>query len=424
MKVHRLQTLFCAVSLTSTLALAGCSSDKTASDSTPTPAVRTQTAKTQAIEDVVQAQGILYPIHQASISPKISAPVETFFVNRGSRVHKGELLAVLANKDLKAGVVSAQGAYDQARANYETTTKATLPEQIQNAEAAVQNAKKTLDQQQRLFESDTNLYNEGAIARKQLDATSVALTSAENAFDAAEKHLNILQSSSAKLQQQAAQGQMESAHGQYLSAQAQLGFTEIRSPIDGSVADRSVWPGDIAPAGTPLLIIMDISKVVLRIHIPQEQAAQLHLGDSATLHVPGLDAGVPAKVTVISPALDPNSTTVEVWLLADNPDRKLTPGTSVGASIVVRKVSNALTVPESAILVSDKGKDHVMTVGPDNTAHDHPVVTGIRNNGFVQILNGIQAGDQVIITGNFGLPDNSKVKPQPESDRKSTGGQN
>lgn len=403
------------------LPLTACSGGN--SDSAPVPAVQTEAAKTQAIEDVVQAQGILYPIQQASIAPKVSAPVEKFYVNRGDRVHKGQLLATLANKDLQAGVVSAEGSYDQARANYESTTTSTLPEEIQSAEAAVQDAQKTLDQQQRLFDSETNLYKQGAIAHKQLDATGVALTAAKNAYNTAQKHLQNLQASGAQQQQQAAKGQMEAAHGQYLNAQAQLGYTQIRSPIDGSVADRSVWPGDIAPAGTPLFTIVDAAKVVLRIHIPEAQAAQLHLGDPATLQVPGIQGGVPAKVSVISPALDPNSTTVEVWLVARNPDRKLAPGSSIGASIIVRKIPNALVVPESAVLVNDQGQARVMTVGPDDLAHDHPVVTGIRNKGMVQILSGVRPGDAVIVSGAYGLPDKTKVRVQPASASDSGGGQ-
>lgn len=419
----RLQTLFSVALLTATLPLTACSGGNSISDSAPTPAVQIETAKTEPIEDIVQALGILYPIHQASLSPKISAPVEKFYVNRGSRVHRGELLARLSNQDLQAGVVSARGSYDQARANYESTTTSTLPEEIQTAEAAVQDARTDLDQQQRLYESETNLYKQGAIARKQLDATGVALTAAKNAWETANKHLRNLQTSGAQQQQQAAHGQLEAAHGQYLNAQAQLGYTEIRSPIDGVVADRAVWPGDIAPAGTPLLIVMDISRVVLRLHIPEAQAAQLHIGDAATLQVPGLPTGVPAKVSIISPALDPNSTTIEIWLVANNPDHKLAPGTSVGTSIVVRKVTSALVLPISAVLVNDQGQAHVMTVGSDNVAHDHAVVTGIRNDGMVQILSGIRAGDPVIVSGAYGLPDKTKVKPQPASANNSTGGQ-
>ena len=393
--------------------LAGCSGSGDSSDKAPAVAVQTSIAKTQSIEDVFHGQGILYPIHQASLAPKITAPVERFYVNRGSRVHKGELLAVLANKDLSAGVVSARGAYDQALANYEATTSSTLPEAIQAAEAAVADARSNLANQQRLYQSELNLYRQGAIPRKQVDATAVTLTQAKSTWMTAQKRLLDLKSHGLTQLQRAAKGQMESAHGQYLNAQAQLGYSEIRSPINGVVAERSVYEGDIVPAGTPLLVVMDTSKVILRLHIPQSEASQLHIGDPATLNVPGVGGGVPAKVSIISPATDPSSTTVEVWLEADNPHHDLIPGTSVSATVVVRKVPDALVVPESAILVGDNGEKTVMVVGPDSVAQSQPVSTGVRDGNLVQILSGLHAGDQIIVEGGFGLPDKTKVKATP-----------
>lgn len=380
----------------------------------PPVAVQTAIAKVQPIEDVFQAPGILYPIHQASLTPKVTAPVERFLVNRGSRVHRGQLLAVLDNEDLKAAVIAARGTYDQARATYEATTSSTLPEEIQSAEAALTDAKSTLDQEEQLYKSETNLYKEGAIPRRQVDATGVSLTAAKNAYQTAQTHLANLRKSGAMQQQQAAKGQMESARGQYLSAEAQLAYSELRSPIDGVVADRAVYSGDVAPAGTPLITVMDISKVILQLHIPQPEAAQLHLGDPATLEVPGIPAGVPAKVTIISPALDPNSTTVEVWLEADNPHRMLAPGTSVTASILVRKIPQALVVPDSAVLVGENAEARVMVVGDDGVAHSRSVTTGVRSGNLTQILSGLQAGDQVIVGGAFGLPDGTKVRATPE----------
>jgi multidrug resistance efflux pump len=229
-------------------AMTACSGNS-AAPAPPAVAVQTVTAKVQPIEEIFQAPGILYPIHQASLTPKITAPVEQFFVNRGSRVHRGELLAVLDNQDLQAAVIAARGAYDQARANYEATTSSTLPEEIQAAEAALTDAKSAFDQEQRLYKSETNLYNEGAIPRRQVDATGVVLTAAKNAWETAKTHLANLKMSGEAQQREAAKGQIESARGQYLAAQAQLAYTELRSPIDGVVTDRAVYPGDIAPAG-------------------------------------------------------------------------------------------------------------------------------------------------------------------------------
>ncbi len=379
----------------------------------PVVNVETTVAKVQPIANVVSAQGVLFPIHQASLTPKISAPVREFYVNRGSRVHRGQLLAVLDNKDLAAGVVSAHGAYDQAQATYESTTSSTLPEEVQAANLNLEDTKANLAAQQKLYDSESKLYRQGAIARKQLDATQVALTAARSAYQTAEKHLKNLQSSGAEQQQRAATGQLETAHGQYLNAAAQLGYTEMRSPIDGVVADRGVYPGDIAPAGTPLLIVMDTSKVVVRLHIPQPQAVQLKLGDPAKLDVPGLQTKVPAKVTVISPALDPNSTTLEIWVQADNPKGGLQPGTSVGVSIIAQTIPNALVVPDSAILTGENGETHVMVVRADSLAYSQTVITGIQQGPLIQILSGLKPGEQVVVGGAYGLPDKTKVKVAP-----------
>ncbi len=376
----------------------------------PVVSVKTAPAKLQTIVDLVTAEGVLFPIHQASLSPKVSAPVRTFYVNRGDKVRRGELLAVLENKDLAAAVVTAQGSYDQAKATYASTTSSTLPEEVQTANLNVENTRTSLAAQQKLYDSEKKLYQQGAIARKQLDATEVALTAARSAYQTAEKHLQNLQASGASQQKKAAQGQLESAHGQYLGAAAQLGYTQMRSPIDGVIADRAVYPGDVAPAGTPLLIVMDTSKVVVKLHIPQPQAVLLKLGQAASLQVPGMKADVPAKVTVLSPALDPNSTTVEIWVEADNSRNELQPGTTVGVSITARTVPNALVIPANALLTGSNGDITVMVVKGDNRAYSQKIATGIRQGPMVQVVNGLRPGDQVIVSGAYGLPNKTKVK--------------
>ena len=266
------------VGSTVTMVLSGCSSDNTVPPPEPIVSVETAPVKAQSITDMVTAEGVLYPVHQASIAPKITAPVRRFYVQRGDKVHRGQLLAVLENKDLTAAVVSAQGGYDQAQATYGSTTSSALPEEIQTANLNVVNTKTDLAAQQKLYDSENNLYKQGALARKQLDATAVVLTAAQSAYETAEKHLQNLQAEGVSQQKKAAQGQLETARGQYLGAAAQLDYTEIRSPIDGVVASRAVYPGDIAPAGTPLLVVMDISKIIVQLHIPQQQAELLQAG--------------------------------------------------------------------------------------------------------------------------------------------------
>jgi multidrug efflux pump subunit AcrA (membrane-fusion protein) len=380
-------------------------------------AVQTTKAKLETISDMVAAGGTLYPLRQAALSPKISAPVRTFYVNRGDHVRRGQLLAVLENRDLAATVTASEGAFDQAQANYTKVTATALPEQLQTAELDLQNAESNLKAQQKLYDSNLWLYEQHAGARKQVDQAEVALTAAKSQYLTAKTRLQNLRTMGKTEQVNAAEGQLESARGQYLSAKAQLGYSELRSPINGVVADRSVYPGEMAAAATPLITVMDVSKVVVRLHVPQSKTALLKLGDPAALHVPGLKSGVPGKVTVFSPALDPGSTTVEIWVEAANPHHNLQPGTPVEVSMVAKVVPNALVVPASSILTASDGAKSVMVVHPDSRAFRQSVTTGIENNGEMQILSGLKPGDEIIATGAYGLPDKTKVNATPVSPR-------
>jgi HlyD family secretion protein len=181
------------------------------------------------------------------------------------------------------------------------------------------------------------------------------------------------------------------------------------------VADRSVYPGDVAQAGTPLITVMDVTSVYVRLHLPHSQSALLKVGDSGEIHLPGITQGVAGKVAVISPALDPNSTTVEVWFEAANPDNNLQPGTSVTVDVVAKVVPNALVIPLTAVLTDSNGAHSVMAIAPGDLARRQPITTGIETNGEVQVLAGLNPGETIVAIGAYGLPDNTKVKPTPVS---------
>ncbi len=377
------------------------------------------------IKQVISSEAILFPLHQAAITPKISAPVQKFYVNRGSRVRSGQLLAVLESRDLAAAEVENKGVYEQAQAEYQRTTTASVPEEMQKARLEAQAAKQELDAQQKIYEARENLFKQGALPRKELDAAAVALTQARNTHQIAQRHLNALQIGGRQQALQAARGQLTSAQGKYLAAQAQLGYTEIRSPIAGIVTDRPTWPGEMAPAGTPILTIMDLSQVIARAHIPQEQAAELKIGDAATITAPGVDGEVPGTVTVVSPALDPNSTTVEIWVQARNPGSELKPGSTVRLTMVARTVPDAVVIPPAALLSGEGGATSVMLIGADGKAHKQDVEVGIRQADAVQITKGLKPGERVVTTGAYGLPDNTKVRvivPGAESGEKAGDG--
>ena len=388
-------------------ALIGCSSQE--KEQEPVVTVQTATARKTSIEQVISTEAVLYPKNQAAITPKVVAPVCKFYVNRGAHVHKGQLLAVLENRDIAASVTENKGALEQAQASYETTTRATLPEDLLKAEGDARSAKENLDAQQKLYDSRKSLFEQGALPRKDLDSAAVALAQAREQSQVADQHLAALRAFGNKVAAQAAAGQLSSAQGKYQGSMAQLSYTEIRSPINGIVTDRPLYAGETPPAGQPLMTVMDTSSVIARAHIPQEQAALLNVGDSATISAPEVD-NVPAKVTIVSPALDPGSTTVEVWVEAPNKSGKLRPGSSVEVRMVARKINDAIVISKSAILKTPESETTVMVVGSDNRAHETVVQTGVTSGDEVQITKGLNAGQTVITVGAYGLPDNTQVK--------------
>ncbi len=388
----------------------GCSKPE---EKEPEPVVPVQTVPVQqsSIRKIIQAPAILYPSNQAAITPKISAPVHQFFVNRGDHVRKGQLLAELENRDLEAAALEAKGNYDQAAANYRNTTAASLPDEIAKSQSEVRANKETLDAAQKLYESRKKLFEEGALARKLLDEAQVAYVQARAQHEVARKHLESLQQAGKEAQIKAAEAQVEAARGHEEVAQAQLQYSKIYSPIGGVITDRPLYAGEMASTGTALLTVMDISNIIARASIPIGELHSLKAGDDATITAPGAPAEIRGKVMVVSPALDPNSTTAEVWVQAPNPGERLHPGATVQVAIVAAVLNDTLVIPATALLPTQESTgDTVLVVGADSLAHERRIETGVREGDRVQVLKGLNAGEQVITVGGYGLQDKTRVK--------------
>jgi multidrug efflux pump subunit AcrA (membrane-fusion protein) len=378
----------------------------------PAPVVPVQVAAaTQGVIRVlITADAVLYPRDQANIMPKVSAPVRRFLVNRGDHVKQGQLLAVLENSDLAAAAAESRGQLGQAEANLRVTSGGTVPEELQKAQADVEAAKAAMDAAQKLVESRQQLLAQGALPRKQVDEAQVAYAQAKGQYDTAQQHLKSLQDVGRQEMVKVAESQVEAAKGHYDAAAAQLSYTRITSPMTGVITDRAVYPGEMANAGTPLLTVMDMSAVIARVNLSQQQAKDIKVGNDATIAPSDGSESVSGKVTVVSPAVDPNSTTVQVWVQAANPGERLRAGGAVHVTIVAATIKDAILIPPEAVLPAAEGGTQAMVVDATATAHAKMIEVGAREADKVQVLNGVAAGDQVITVGGVGLADGAKVR--------------
>jgi multidrug efflux pump subunit AcrA (membrane-fusion protein) len=402
-------TLKTSIALCLVLFAAGCARKEEPATEPEAP-VQTATVQRTTIRRIITARAVLYPCDQAVVMPKLNAPVREFYVNRGDHVRKGQLLAVLESADLAGSAMEAKGLFDEAEANYHNTTAATLPGEIAKAQSEAQSAKEALDAAQKLYESRKQLLEQGALPRRQADEANVAFVQARGQYEVAARHLDALEKVGKDAGFKQAQAQVDASRGRYQSAQAQLEYARIICPLTGVVADRPMYAGEMASPSVPLLTVMDISEVIARAYVPADQLKLLKVGNEASIKAGDSSAEFHGKVTVISPALDANSTTAEVWIKAANPGERLTPGTSVEVSILAETIADAIVIPPAAILPSDEGPAKVLVCGTDSLAHERLIDIGVREPDKVQVLKGLEQGEQVIVVGGLGLKDKTKVR--------------
>ena len=407
LKLSSFETMgvFCLVACA---CLAGC---RKQAEDTPEIAVTVEAQRPTSgpISNQIAADAVLAPLSQAALSPRISSPIRAEYVVRGAHVRKGQLLMTLEDRDLQGSALDSMGSLRAAEASYATATNATIPEDVQKAELDVAETRASLDVATRTSDDRKRLFSQGALPGRDADVAAAATVQAQAAYDTAVKHLASVMETTREAQTKSAEGQLTSAKGRLMSAEAQVSYASLRSPIDGVVTDRPLFPGETAVAGSPVLTIMDTSSLLAKLHIAQSSAQQLKLDGAAEITIPGIADPVSGRVSFISPALDAGSTTVEVWLKLPNASGAYKVGTSVHAVIRGINVPDALQLPVAALLPAQDGSANVMVVGPDHVAHLRAVKLGIRTPDKVQIVDGLAASDNVVIEGAYGLDDGTKV---------------
>ena len=387
---------------------------KVAEAEKPVVTVQAEHPEFGAITQDIEGDAILAPVAQAAIQSKVTAPIKALYVQRGTHVSAGQVVARLENSDLAAAALDNKGSYTAAQGAYTAQIQSTVPQETTQARLDLKQSKATLDLNQSILTAREKLFAQGAVPGRDVDMAKQTVLQSQAAFDIAQQKFVSLSRVGTKAAVTTAQGQLESAKGKYLGAEAQLGYTSIRTPIRGVVTERPYFAGETPPAGTAILTIMDTSVMIAKMHIAQADAQQLAIGALATLTVPGMDAPVEATVSLISPALDPGSTTVEIWLKANNKDGALKAGSAAHASIKGHTIQHALLIPTNAVQRSSEGAGKiVMVIAADGTTHKKNIVIGIQAAEKTQITDGLTPADTVITGGGYGLDEGTKVKIGP-----------
>lgn len=201
----------------------------------------------------------------------------------------------------------------------------------------------------------------------------------------------------------------EVAQQEQAEADWRLGRTQIRSPFAGRVTERMVTPGQHVRPGDALFVVADFDPLVARIYLPEKDVLNLEEGREVRLSLaadPGLRFA--GRIRQISPVVDTSTGTVKVTVEAVSPPAAVRPGAFVSVDIVREQREAAVLLPREAV-IRELGTTHVFVADGD-TAVKRAVDLGLEENGRVEVVSGVAAGDQVIVAGQGGLKPGAKIK--------------
>lgn len=188
-------------------------------------------------------------------------------------------------------------------------------------------------------------------------------------------------------------------------------YSRIRAPIDGVVAERMVKPGQNLRTGQPVFRITNTTRLLADLKIPQSELAKFHAGDDAELRVDAMP-GLPFNAVIerISPTIDRESGTFRATAIVDNSDGLLAPGMFAKFTIAYEKHADAVTVPADALVVEDERS--MVYVVRDDKVSQRLVTPGIADGGRIEIIDGLEVGEQIVVTGHGSIREGSKVLAQ------------
>lgn len=376
-------------------------------------AVRTGKAERQTISNDVSAVGTIFAVRQAIVGSNASGQIMGLRVLRNAFVSKGNLLARINTSDLEAQKREAEAVLREARLNVQTLSRSTIPQSgiqsakdLRDARAAVENARN-------LYQRRKALFDKGGIALKDVEAAQLTLTQAEDNLRFLEDSRKLRTGTSNQLDLQTARARASQAEQRIKTLQNQISLADIRAPISGFVIEQTQFDGEYAASGSKILTIADTSEVVVKTSFSDTVVPNLKQDDAVAVYPNDLPGErMTGKVSLISRSTDAQNRATEVWVNLGNEAGRLRIGGAANVVISENTQTDAVVVPRSAVVI-DAANDKtgvVMVVDQLNVAHETRVEVGVRTSQLVQIVSGLSGGETIVVEGNYGLPDGSRVE--------------
>ncbi|MEW6125626.1 MAG: efflux RND transporter periplasmic adaptor subunit [Acidobacteriota bacterium] len=347
----------------------------------PRPVAVAKVAET-SMENLITVTGTLAAYEEATISAKVAGRINSLNVDLGSRVSKGQVIAELEKRDAQLRLQQAEAALAQARARL-GLDPANANENLRIEDTAtVRQAKALLEQAEANRQRLAKLLQQGVISKSQMDQAEADYKVALSRYQDAEEEIRNRQ------------GVLLQRKSEVDIARQQLADTTIKAAFDGMVQERIASLGEYVAAGAPVVKMVKIDPLRLQAEVPERDSRDVKQGQLVRVTVEGDTNVYSGVIKRISPAISAQNRVLIVEAEVRN-NGSLKPGAFANAAIIINPNNMVVAVPADAV-VTFAGIDKVITI-QDGKAQEKPVTLGRRNEQWVEILNGIKAGETIVL---------------------------
>jgi HlyD family secretion protein len=345
------------------------------------------------VQTVVASGRIITP-QRLSVGAVVTEHVVRIPVNEGQKVRKGDVLIELDDKDERAALEQARASVAQAEAKVRQLREVGLPaaeQTLLQAEATALNARQQ-------FERTKTLRERGFVVQSQLDDAQRAVDIAESQLRAARLQVETNKPTGSDFA--LAQTALEQARASLRAAQVKLEQTVIKAPVDGILIARNVEVGDVVQPGKELMGLAPAGETQVDVMIDERQLSRLALGQKALGSADAFpDQRFAAELVYINPAVDPLRGSVEVKLKVPDPPSYLVQDMTASVDIEVARKADTVYVPTETVRDANGGQPWALVIRGFRAVRQ-PVKLGLRGDRRIEILDGVEAGDELIPATN------------------------
>jgi len=392
------------------MGLVGCKSDKEQGKSKKARHVQAVSAKKERLVEFLETTGSIVAVNTVIMQATIEGPISFCPWREGDQIEQvGQKLIEINRPLYRQEVLAAKGALAVAVAKLADLKAGARPEKIAQVKESVKQLEDCTNFAKADLDRIRSLVKSGSLPGETVEKARVSYVKCQTQFAAAKEQLAMLEAGPTKTEIAVHQAAVDEAGAKRAIAQAKLDECVLKSPFAGVVTQVFVRPGDLATPRAPLLKLMDPTSLVVRAGLPESCAADIRKDSEVIVRLDAYpNKTFCARIERVYPRLELDSRTRIIEAKIIEPVQ-LIPGLFARISVQGRVVDDAIVVPDAAIITTPRG-DKVIYVVNEGKANMRKVTIGLEQGQKVQIIDGVQAGEMVVVAGNLNLKDEVPVQ--------------